>query len=71
VHRWKTSYKTKHRNVGAVDRVSLHGLCGAPGWRGYHLIAVGFITFALLMAGVAMEAARDNQDAATKLLQQP
>ena len=40
-------------------------------WRGYHLIAVGFITFALLMAGVAMEAARDNQDAATKLLQQP
>jgi glucose uptake protein GlcU len=35
-------------------------------WRGYHLIAIGFITFALLMAWVAMEAAKDNQDAAPK-----
>jgi hypothetical protein len=23
-------------------------------WRGYHMIAIGFITFALLMAGVAV-----------------
>jgi hypothetical protein len=29
-------------------------------WGGYHLIAIGFITLALLMAGVAMEAAKNN-----------
>ena len=41
-------------------------------WRGYHLIAIGFITFALVMAGVAMEAAKDNQNAeATVILRQP
>ena len=32
-------------------------------WRGYHLIAIGFITFALVMAGVAIEAAKGNQSA--------
>ena len=41
-------------------------------WRGYHLIAVGFITFAWLMAGVAIEAAKKNQNAeATEVLRQP
>jgi len=41
-------------------------------WRGYHLIAVGFITFAWLMAGVAIEAAKNNQNAeATEVLRQP
>jgi len=29
-------------------------------WRGYHLIAIGFITFACLMAGVAVETAKNN-----------
>src|SRR5215472_12997070 len=29
--------------------------------RGYHLIAIGFITFACLTAGVAIEAAKNNQ----------
>jgi hypothetical protein len=40
--------------------------------RGYHLIAIGFITFSCLIAGVAIEAAKNNQNAeATKVLQQP
>jgi glucose uptake protein GlcU len=40
--------------------------------RGYHLIAIGFITFAWLMAGVAIEAAKNNQNAeATEVLPQP
>ena len=40
-------------------------------WRGYHLIAIGFITFACLMAGVAIEAAKNNQNAeATEVLRQ-
>jgi hypothetical protein len=29
-------------------------------WRGYHLIAIAFITFACLMAGVAVETAKNN-----------
>jgi hypothetical protein len=29
-------------------------------WRGHHLIAIGFITFACLIAGVAIEAAKNN-----------
>ena len=33
--------------------------------RGYHLIAIGFITFACLMAGVAVETAKNNQNAET------
>ena len=41
-------------------------------WRGYHIVAIGFITFALIMAGVAMEAAKDNQNTeATVVLPQP
>jgi glucose uptake protein GlcU len=32
-------------------------------WRGYHMVAIGFITFAWLMAGVAIEAAKNNQNA--------
>ena len=28
--------------------------------RGYHLLAIGFITFACLMAGVAVETAKNN-----------
>ena len=34
-------------------------------WRGYHLIAIAFITFACLMAGVAVEAAKNNHNAET------
>ena len=30
--------------------------------RGYDLIAIGFITVALLMAGIAIEAAKDDQN---------
>jgi glucose uptake protein GlcU len=41
-------------------------------WRGHHMIAIGFITFACLMAGVAVEAAKKNQNAeATEVLRQP
>ena len=32
-------------------------------WRGHHMIAIGFITFAWLMAGVAIETAKNNQNA--------
>jgi glucose uptake protein GlcU len=41
-------------------------------WRGHHMIAIGFITFAWLMAGVAVETAKNNQNAeATEVLRQP
>jgi magnesium-transporting ATPase (P-type) len=41
-------------------------------WRGYHLIAIAFITFAWVMAGVAIQAAKNNQSAeATEVLRQP
>ena len=37
----------------------------------WHMIAIGFITFACLMAGVAIEAAKNNQNAeATEVLRQ-
>ena len=40
--------------------------------RGYHMVAIGFITFAWLTAGVAIEAAKNNQNAeATEVLRQP
>jgi hypothetical protein len=40
-------------------------------WRGYPLIAIAFITFACLMAGVAVETAKNNQNAgATEVLRQ-
>jgi len=34
-------------------------------WRGHHMIAIGSITFAWLMAGVAIEAAKNNHNAQT------
>ena len=38
-------------------------------WRGHHIMAIGLITFALVMAGLAIEAAKYNQNAqATELL---
>jgi hypothetical protein len=37
-------------------------------WRGYHIMAIGFITFALVMAGVAIEAAKDNQNAEARVV---
>ena len=40
-------------------------------WRGYHLIAIAFITFACLMAGVAIEAAKDNQNAEATAVVRP
>ena len=41
-------------------------------WRGHPMIAIGFITFACLMAGVAVETAKNNQSAeATEVFQQP
>jgi hypothetical protein len=40
--------------------------------RGHHMIAIGLITFAWLMAGVAIEAAKNNQNAETaEVLRQP
>jgi len=40
-------------------------------WRGHPMIAIGFITSACLMAGVAIEAAKNNQNAeATEVLRQ-
>ena len=52
------------------------GLVAALGyrsvWRGHRMIAIGFITFACLIAGVAIEAAKNNQNAeATEVLRQP
>jgi glucose uptake protein GlcU len=41
-------------------------------WRGHHLMAIGFITLALLISGVAIEAAKNNQSAeASETLRQP
>ena len=41
-------------------------------WRGHHMMAIGFITFACLIAGAAVQAAKSNQNAeATKVLRQP
>jgi glucose uptake protein GlcU len=40
-------------------------------WRGYHIVAIGFITFALVMAGVAIEAAKDNQNAEATVVVRP
>jgi glucose uptake protein GlcU len=41
-------------------------------WRGHHMMAIGFITFACLIAGAAIEAAKNNQSAeATEVLRQP
>ena len=38
-------------------------------WRGHHMVAIGFITFAWLMAGVAIEAAKNNHNVeATEVL---
>ena len=31
--------------------------------RGYHMMAIGFITFACIVAGIAIEAAKNNQNA--------
>ena len=40
--------------------------------RGYHMMAIGFITFACLIAGVTIEAAKNNQNAeATAVVPQP
>jgi glucose uptake protein GlcU len=40
-------------------------------WRGYHMIAIGFITFAWLMAGVAITAKNNQNAEATEVLRQP
>jgi hypothetical protein len=41
-------------------------------WRGHHMVAIGSITFAWLMAGVAIEAAKNNQNGeTTEVLRQP
>jgi hypothetical protein len=38
-------------------------------WRGHHLIAIAFITFAWVMAGVAIQAPKVDQNAeATEVL---
>jgi len=47
------------------------GLAVHQWWRGYHLIAIGFLTFAYLIAGVGIEAARNNRNATIQLLRQP
>jgi glucose uptake protein GlcU len=40
-------------------------------WRGYRIMAIGFITFALVIAGVAIEAAKDNQNAEATVVVRP
>ena len=41
-------------------------------WRGHHVMAISFITFACLIAGAAIEAAKNYQSAeATEVLRQP
>jgi len=50
--------------VGASMAFAVH-----QWWRGHHMVAIGFITFAWLMAGVAIEAAKNNHNAeATEVL---
>jgi glucose uptake protein GlcU len=39
--------------------------------RGYHIMAIGFITFALVLAGVAIEAAKDNQNTKATVVVRP
>ena len=54
----------------ALGRVAALGYRSV--WRGHRMIAIGFITFACLIAGVAIEAAKNNQNAeATEVLRQP
>lgn len=31
-------------------------------WRDHHMMAIGFITFASIIAGIAIEAAKDNRN---------
>ena len=52
--------------AGASMGVAVH-----QWWRGYHIVAIGFITFALVMAGVAIEAAKDNQNAEATVVVRP
>jgi glucose uptake protein GlcU len=53
--------------VGATMAFAVH-----QWWRGHHMMAIGFITFACIIAGIAIEAAKDNQSAkATEVLPQP
>jgi glucose uptake protein GlcU len=41
-------------------------------WRGHHLMAIGFITLALLISGVVIQTAKNNQSAeASEALRQP
>jgi hypothetical protein len=41
-------------------------------WRGYHIVAITLIAFALVMAGVAMETAKNTQSTeAADVLRQP
>ena len=41
-------------------------------WHRHHIMAIGLITFALVMAGVAIEAAKNNRSAgATEVLWPP
>lgn len=41
-------------------------------WRGHRMIAIGFIAVAWLVAGAAIEAAKNNQNAdTTQVLQEP
>jgi len=40
-------------------------------WRGCHIMAIGFITFALVLAGVAIETAKDNQNAEATVVVRP
>jgi hypothetical protein len=43
--------------AGATMALAVHQ------WRrGYHMMAIGFITFACLTAGVAIQAAKSNQN---------
>jgi hypothetical protein len=35
-------------------------------WRGHHLMAIGFITLALLISGVAIQGAKNNQSASLR-----
>ena len=40
--------------------------------RGYHMMAIGFITVACIVAGIAIEVAKNNQNTeATEFLRQP
>ena len=59
-----------------INRRRQHGFAVHQWWRGYHMMAIAFIAVAWLVAGIAIETAKNNQKAAAaehidEVLRQP